>query len=183
MFDNTNMVERVEYAVISRSGKVELRRYPRMTLATVEGMGDYDAFRLLFDFINGGNSSARRIAMTTPVMSARGPSEWLPMTSPVVSSARSFSFVMPEGRDADSLPVPDDRRIAIVGVPERTVATLRFRGRARAGHVAARELELLEELRMRGLRPSGQTFLMRYNPPFVPGFLRRNEVGVELKTD
>ncbi len=26
----------------------------------------------------------------------------------------------------------------------------------------------------------GEPFLMRYNPPFTPGFLRRNEIGIEI---
>jgi hypothetical protein len=27
----------------------------------------------------------------------------------------------------------------------------------------------------------GQPFLMRYDTPWMPGFLRRNEVGIEIK--
>ncbi|NLH26447.1 MAG: heme-binding protein, partial [Methanomicrobiales archaeon] len=27
----------------------------------------------------------------------------------------------------------------------------------------------------------GRPFLMRYNAPYTPGFMRRNEVGVEIK--
>jgi hypothetical protein len=31
-----------------------------------------------------------------------------------------------------------------------------------------------------GLSARSEPFLMRYNPPFMPGFLRRNEVAIEV---
>lgn len=174
------MVERVEYSVASRSRGVEFRDYPVIALATVRGMSDDEAFGLLFDYISGGNDSSSRIAMTAPVLSKTVVSEELPMSAPVVSSVGSFSFVMPSGRKASTLPVPKDKRIAVADVPERTVAVLRFRGRARPDQITTKEAELLGLLRHKRIRVVGRPFLMRYNPPFVPGFLRRNEVGVEV---
>ena len=174
------MVERIEYSVASRSGSVEFRNYPAIALATVKGMSDDEAFGLLFDYISGYNDSSSRIAMTAPVLSATVVSEELPMSAPVVSSAGSLSFVMPSGRKAGTLPVPRDKRIAITDLPMRTVAVLRFRGRASSNQVAAKEAELLGMLRQKRMRIVGRPFLMRYNPPFMPGFLRRNEVGVEV---
>jgi hypothetical protein len=44
----------------------------------------------------------------------------------------------------------------------------------------AREEELLRVLKENGISTRGSPFLMRYNSPFAPGFLRRNEVGVEV---
>ncbi|HIH02059.1 TPA: hypothetical protein HA259_08375 [Thermoplasmata archaeon] len=67
-------------------------------------------------------------------------------------------------------------------IPERTVAVLRFRGKARESELGVFKEELLESLRSMGLSASGEIFLMRYNPPFVPGLFRRNEVGVEVSS-
>lgn len=159
------MVESAKYSVVSRRGDVEIRRYREMALATVSGLSDDDAFGLLFDYISGNNSS----------------SQGIPMTAPVVSSSGSLSFVMPTGRDASSLPTPKDGRVSVVEVPERTIAALRFRGRASTRRTSVREAQLLDELRRMGISTAGEPFLMRYNPPFVPGFLRRNEVGIEAQ--
>ncbi|UCE45511.1 MAG: heme-binding protein [Methanobacteriota archaeon] len=174
------MVERVEYSVATRSGSLEFRDYPAIALATVRGMSDNEAFGLLFDYISGDNDSSSRIAMTAPVLSGAVPSEGLPMTAPVVSSVGSLSFVMPSGRKASTLPSPRDKRISITDVSKRAVAVLRFRGRASPEQVATKEAELLDLLRQSRIRTVGSPFLMRYNPPFIPGFLRRNEVGVEV---
>jgi len=38
---------------------------------------------------------------------------------------------------------------------------------------------LFDTLEEHELRVLGSVFLMRYNAPFTPGFMRRNEVGVE----
>ena len=175
------MVERVEYSVVSREGDIEFRDYPRVVLATVSGLTDDEAFGLLFDYIRGANDASSQIAMTTPVMSSGGASEELPMTAPVVSSPGTFSFVMPAGRDAGTLPSPRDRRISIMDLPERTLAVLRFRGRTNSQQVKAREAELLGSLDRKGIQTAGRPFLMRYNPPFIPGIFRRNEVAVEVR--
>ena len=160
------MTERIGYDLLRKMGKVEMRRYPGTVLATVEEASDEEAFGLLFDYITGGNKSGQRIAMTAPV----------------ISTERTFSFVMPTRENADSLPNPRDTRVKMVRIPERTVAVLRFRGRADEGGTRVFKEELLETLRRHGLSASGEVFLMRYNPPFVPGLFRRNEVGVEVSS-
>ena len=39
---------------------------------------------------------------------------------------------------------------------------------------------LLTILENNDLKTKGEPFLMRYNSPFTPGFLRRNEVAIEI---
>jgi hypothetical protein len=36
---------------------------------------------------------------------------------------------------------------------------------------------------MNGIATKGRPFLMRYNDPWTPPFLRRNEVAIEISTD
>jgi len=170
------MVDSIEYTVETREDKLEIRKYPRMILATVHGLSDNEAFGYLFDFISGHNRPKSKIAMTAPVIS----SEKIAMTTPVISNERSFSFVMPSEYSLASTPEPLESVVQTEEVPERRVAVIRFRGRTGAREVEARTSELLAELGKRQMKTSGEPFLMRYNPPFMPGFLRRNEVGVEI---
>jgi hypothetical protein len=48
------MVETVKYEVLRKLNKAEIRRYPKLTIAKVEGHGN-GGFDLLFRFINGEN--------------------------------------------------------------------------------------------------------------------------------
>ena len=41
--------------------------------------------------------------------------------------------------------------------------------------------ELLRILRENDIAITGQPFLMRYNDPWTPPFLRRNEVAIEVR--
>jgi len=172
------VTERIEYKVIEADGEMEIRAYPRIVLATVYALSDNDAFGILFEYIQGHNRSKRRISMTVPVIS----SERIAMTAPVISTDKSFSFVLPSTFTAETAPEPLDERVRIEAFPERRVAVVRFRGRANYETVSRKAAELLAFVRARGLEPRGKPFLMRYNPPFVPGLLRRNEVAVELSS-
>jgi hypothetical protein len=82
--------------------------------------------------------------------------------------------------DMSTAPRPSDPRIELVQVPPRYIAAIRFSGRAYMREVKDKETELLRWLGERSIRTNGAPFLMRYNSPFAPGFMRRNEVGVEL---
>ena len=171
------MTETVPYEITGTAGEIEFRKYPPLVLATVESPGNDSGFNLLFAYISGNNTPRDTISMTSPVITSRK----IPMTAPVVSTAGSMSFVMPPEKSRDDVPAPVDERVRIVPVPEREVAVIRFKGHASKDEVAAVEERLREGLRKADVEAVGEPFLMRYNPPWIPGFLRRNEVGVEIR--
>jgi effector-binding domain-containing protein len=169
------MVEPARYKVLKRIGKIEIRRYPRFVIARVDGYGD-GGFNILFRFITGNNRQKSDIAMTAPVVS-----EQIAMTSPVLSETGSIAFIMPEGFTRETTPEPLDERVKIVEIPERTVAALRFSGRWSDSVFKKKTEDLLVEIKNAGLKTAGQVFSMRYNGPYTPWFMRRNEVAVEVE--
>jgi len=171
------MVEQARYEVLRKIGKVEIRRYPRLVIAKVDGYGD-GGFNILFSFITGNNRQKSNVAMTSPVVS-----EQIAMTAPVLSETGSIAFVMPEGVTLATTPEPLDDRVKIVEIPERDVAALRFSGRWSNSIFKKKSKEMLEELEKGGIKTFGQVFSMRYNGPFTPWFLRRNEVAITVESE
>ena len=171
------MTETIAYEVTGKTGEIEFRKYPSVVLATVDSDGNDTGFNLLFAFITGSNHTQNKISMTSPVITSRQ----IAMTAPVVSDAKSMSFVMPSGKSRDDIPEPLDSRVRITTLPAREVAVIRFKGYAQVEEVEAAEERLLEGLTKVTIEPVGVPILMRYDPPWTPGFLRRNEVAVEIK--
>ena len=169
------MVQQAKYEVLREINNVEIRRYPNLVIARVDGYGD-GGFNLLFNFIIGNNQQKSKIPMTAPVVS-----EQIAMTAPVLSESNSIAFVMPEGLTLETTPEPLDESVKIVEIPERVVAALKFSGRWSNSIFKKKSKELLEELRKAGIKTVGQVFTMRYNGPFTPWFMRRNEVAVEIE--
>jgi hypothetical protein len=169
------MVKEASYEVIKKVGKAEIRRYPRLVIARVDGYGD-GGFNILFGFITGNNRQKSKIEMTAPVVS-----EQIAMTAPVLSESGSIAFVMPDGFTLETTPEPFDDRVKIVEIPQRIVAALRFSGRWSNSIFKRKSKDLLEELAKAGMKTEGHVFSMRYNGPFTPWFLRRNEVAVEVE--
>jgi hypothetical protein len=171
------MVESAPYEVLSTVDGIEVRAYPRLIVATVDGGGDDDsAFGHLFRYITGANKGSRSIAMTAPVITP----ESIAMTAPVINRGRAMSFVMPAGYTVDSIPEPTDPMVRIEELPARRMAVIRFKGRARERDVEAARERLLAALDKNSMQAVGAPVLMRYNSPFTPGFMRRNEVGVQV---
>jgi len=167
----------IPYTDKGKTGEIEFRHYPELVLATVDTAGDDAGFNLLFAYISGSNKPREKIPMTAPVIT----SQKIPMTAPVVSDAGSMSFVMPAGTTREETPDPLDSRVRIVTIPERDIAVIRFSGYAPPEDVDAATSRLQEGLKNSGIGTAGQPFLMRYDSPWTPGFLRRNEVGVEIR--
>ncbi len=168
------MVETPIYEATRKLGDVEIRRYPQLFLATAKG--DADLFGLLFRYISGANKGSSKISMTAPVITP----EEISMTSPVVTEADSMSFIVPSKYTRETIPEPTDPHITINEQPARSLAVLRFSGLARNDTVEKKKKVLLETLRRNNVETRGDVIVMRYNPPFTPWFLRRNEVAVEV---
>jgi hypothetical protein len=171
------MTETVSYEVTGTEGGIEFRLYPALVLATVDDPGDDSGFSALFSYITGNNRAQGKIPMTAPVITA----EKIPMTAPVISDTRTMSFVMPAGKDRNELPEPLDPRVQLLTIPQREMAVIRFGGYAEKDEVASYTSRLLEGLKKSGIPIAGGPVLMRYNAPWTPGFLRRNEVAVEVE--
>lgn len=167
-------VEEPQYEIERTIGGLEIRRYPALVVAETDVAGGYResirvGFRRLAGYIFGGSSPEEKIAMTAPVgMTPHEPGRW------------TISFVMPSSRGMDTLPEPLDQRVHLREVPARRAAVLPFGGRANEKAMHAREAELADRLARAGLRPAGEPQLAQYNPPWIPGPFRRNEVMVPL---
>jgi hypothetical protein len=167
----------IPYTDKGKAGEIEFRHYPELVLATVDTAGDDAGFNLLFAYISGSNKPREKIPMTAPVIT----SQKIPMTAPVVSDATSMSFVMPAGKTREETPDPLDSRVRITTLPAREVAVIRFSGYASPQEVDAATSRLQVALKNEGILTVGEPFLMRYDSPWTPGFLRRNEVAIEIR--
>ena len=168
------MVETIKYEIIREIGNVEIRSYPRIVAAKVEESSD--AFNLLYRFITGENTQRAKVKMTSPVVSQK-----VEMTSPVLSETGTMAFVLPKEFTLETTPEPLDTRVKIAEIPERLIAALCFSGGWSESHFEKETQELLNELAKEKIQTKGNIFTMLYNPPFIPGFLRRNEVAIEVE--
>lgn len=187
---NTMAVEEAPYRVVQKETTFELREYEPQILAEVVVGGDLEdagnqAFNLLFRYISGENRGRAKIAMTAPVAQERAP-EKIAMTAPVGQQAApggwAVSFMMPSSYTMETLPVPDNPAVVIRQVPARRVAAVRYSGTWSGARYRAHLAKLEAWIRARGLVPSGDPVWARYNPPFTPWFLRRNEVMIPVAT-
>lgn len=190
---NALATEEPKYEIIEKVDQFELRSYEAKIIAEVAVAGSMDeasskGFRLIADFIFGNNVSQNgaqdKISMTAPVtMEAQSEqSEKVSMTTPVAMAQLGENwlvhFVMPSKYTLNTLPKPINSAVNIREIPARKYAVLRFSGFTGAKKVDKKTAELLEWMADKGLHPSGQPELARYNPPITPPFLRRNEVMV-----
>jgi len=177
------------YKVKKADGDFEIRQYTSYCVAeTFVSLADFDdasseGFRRLFRYISGDNRSKADIEMTAPVTASR--SEKIEMTAPVTSTKTVdgylIAFVMPEQLSITTTPIPSDSSIHIREIPARRVAVVRFSGRWTATSMEEHGQELMEWLSKNGLKPAGTPVVARYDPPFMPWFLRRNEIQIEIE--
>ncbi len=181
-------IEEAAFTVEIADGDFQVRRYAPQVAAEIVVDGPPEdagnrAFRPLFRYISGANRTRNKLAMTAPV-GQQAAGRTIAMTAPVGQQAASnrwaVSFMMPATSSLETLPEPTDPRVRLRAVPARRMAAVRYSGtwsRARYERQLAR---LQHWMATRGLVAAGEPVWARYNPPFTPWFLRRNEVLVPL---
>jgi effector-binding domain-containing protein len=185
----TMAIEEAAYEVIVEDEPFELRVYEPHILAEVEVSGSLEeagnrAFRPLFRYISGHNTSRGKIEMTAPVsQSASG--EKLAMTAPVGQQKRGdkwvVSFMMPASYSMETLPKPKDSDVKLRAVPARQMAVIRYSGTWSEKRYKAHKEKLQDWLEEQGYEAKGDFEWARYNFPMTPWFMRRNEILIETQ--
>ena len=163
------MTEQQKYTLVKKLENLEIRKYQKCTMATVEINADYESasllgFRPLVTYISQNN-----IAMTAPVLQQKTKSDtWL------------VSFVMPEGMQLSDLPISPNLNIKLHEVEEYVAAVLTFKGITSKQKIREKESELKELVNKYKLNSFGEILAARFDPPWKPGFLRHNEVIIRL---
>ena len=183
-------LEKPQYTVSGTYQDLELREYaPRVQAqVTVDGPrkdSTNQGFRILAGYIFGGNTGQQEISMTAPVQTSADTSQSIAMTAPVSTVAQAqgytISFMMPSKWTLDTLPVPNDARIELVEVPGYTAAVRTFSGRVNPKKIDAQGEKLRASMQAEGLSPQGEVMVSQFDPPWVPAFMRVNEVELRLE--
>jgi hypothetical protein len=162
--------ETAPYQVVETNGRFELRDYEALHLAEADMNPDAGrsssmngGFRQLFRYITGENETGEKIAMTTPVLVRNE------------GRATSMSFVMPKAGVERGLPAPK-LGVKLQTLPAMRVAVVRFSGISNGQMEKDQVATLRAWAEKRGLKLLRNPLLAYYDPPWTPGFLRRNEV-------
>jgi len=181
-------IEEAKYTVVLKEHSLEVREYEPHIIAETIVDGEFGnagnkAFSRLFNYISGNNNSRQKIEMTAPVVQGAG-SEKIDMTSPVgqqeADGSWAVSFMMPAFYSLETLPEPKDPKVILRQVPARHIAAVRYSGFwSEKGYMRNRD-KLEAWIKENRFSVVGEPIWARYNPPFMPWFLRRNEILVPI---
>jgi hypothetical protein len=162
--------ETPDYKVVRADGKIEIRDYPPLVIATTTMAADgmNGGFGELFRFITGGNEGDEKIAMTSPVLIDTAPER------------RTMSFIMPRKAAEKGVPKPSGDKVTLGKVDPARFAVLRFGGGRTAENESEAITRLTTWLASHQIAPKGDPMFAYYDPPWTPTFMRRNEVMIRV---
>ncbi|XP_021764517.1 uncharacterized protein LOC110729115 isoform X1 [Chenopodium quinoa] len=168
-------LETPKYQILKRTANYEVRKYAPFIVVETQGdkLSGSAGFNSVAGYIFGKNSKEEKIPMTTPVFTE---------TNDAGESKVSVQIVLPQDKDLDSLPDPNQETINLRRVEGDIAAALKFSGKPTEEVVRQKERELRDSLIRDGLRPRKGCLLARYNDPGRTWeFIMRNEVLIWLE--
>ena len=181
-------IEEPQYTVVRQHDGFEIREYAPYLVADVLVPGPAEeagnqGFRILAGYIFGKNQGERKIAMTAPVAQTPAPAR-IEMTAPVTQAAADggylVRFTMPREYTLETLPEPLDPQVKLRSVSGGRFAVIRYSGSWSESNYTEHLEKLERGVEAAGLRTTGAPIYSRYNAPFVPWFMRRNEIWLKL---
>ena len=166
------MTEQQPYEVVGHGSGFELRHYPPCLVAEVQVTGEFEqagnvGFRPLVTYIGGRNQAGQSLAMTAPVIQESAP-----------SGDHVIAFVLPSS--VTQAPQPTDERVTVREIPAHFTAVSRYSGRWSQAAYVQHAQELMAAIMAAGLAAVSEPRFARFDPPFKPWFLRRNEVHIDV---
>ncbi len=185
---NTMATEEAKYTVVKKDDSFEIRDYAPHVLAEIIVEGELEnagskAFNSLFRYISGDNHTRNKVAMTAPV-SQQPASQKINMTAPVgqqrIDNKWAVSFMMPASYTLETLPVPDNSNVTLRQVPAHRIAAVRYSGFWSEKSYLENKSQLETWINKNKLLIVGDAVWARYDAPFTPWFLRRNEILIPV---
>jgi len=182
-------IEKENYSILEVEKDFELRQYERQIVAETFVVGDFEAagnvgFRRLFKYISGYNKKSESIEMTAPVTQGMD-SVKIAMTAPVGQEKKNgrwrITFLMPSEYTLETLPQPLDERVMLTQDTGRLMAAIKYSGRWSKKLYDENKARLDDYIQKRGLTVTADPIWARYDPPFMPWFLRRNEILIPVE--
>lgn len=174
-------LEEPKYTIIKQTNDYEIRKYDdRLAVETLEGSGENRAFSMLFKYISGANELNSKVTMTIPVTQSTKIDMTAPVTQEEVNGDRVMRFFLPTQFTMEDAPRPTSDAVRLVIVKGQTYAVMRYSGRSSDQNFIRNVRKLSEALKRDGVQASGDPIKATFNGPFMPFFLRRNEVMVPV---
>jgi hypothetical protein len=168
-----SLYETIQYEVLETQGKIEIRRYDEFLLAATKSENDItksSGFNNVFQYISGDNQEKKKISMTTPVVSYEEEDNLV------------TGFYVPSKYNKQSVPKPTSKNVYIEEVKSGLFAVIKFKGSWTEKNLSRYDDTLRSYLHTTDYEIISQRFLLRYQPPFIPGIFRRNEIAYQIKS-
>ena len=175
--------ERPSYNLVVKEDGLEIRDYAAAIVVETQVSASRrdaagEAFRSLFNYISGNNTSNLEIPMTAPVAqtpAGKGPDD--------VSGKWAIRFFLPSNLSVENIPQPLQQDLKIVTLAAQRFASVSFKGTQNDEKVSKYTARLREFISQKGYEVSGEPVYAFYDPPFVPWFLRDNEILLPIQKD
>jgi hypothetical protein len=99
-----------------------------------------------------------------------------PVTQAVTETGYVIRFKMPAEFTLDTLPEPLDPQVRLKELQGGRFAVIRYSGSWSEGNYSEHLARLRQGVETAGIRTRGEPIYSRYDAPFVPWFMRRNEI-------
>ena len=171
--------EEPDHDVVRDDGDIQIRDYDGMVVAETIKSGYHEkarrmGFETLYDYIAAKRRPGRKIQMTTPVLQQLAEGEGR-------TKGWAVRFVMPKKFTKATLPDPGSDDVTLKDVPPHRVAAIRFSGNFNATLASKQLMNLYNYLADNNLKQKGDPQYAFYNPPWTPGFMKRNEILIEIE--
>ena len=184
-------IETPKFEVLQKDGKFEIRKYQEYINASVEIEADFNdalgkGFGILADYIFGNIRAKTNIKMTAPATEQVLRSQKIEMTAPVTSAKVGedkkylISFTMPSKYTLETLPEPVNQTISINKVAPHKAAVLKFSGYLNQRTISKKIQDIEGWLKKNNLIAISDFIIAQYNPRWIPGPFRKNEIIAEL---
>ncbi|MEC8210614.1 MAG: heme-binding protein [Pseudomonadota bacterium] len=174
-------IEQPNYKVILEKGIFAIRDYTFVMAVETEVFSSRreaagDAFPRLFRYISGENEDNLEISMTSPV------TQTLANQNDDDSAERWIvRFFIPKNMAEENIPLPSEKGVTVSKLKAQRFASVSFRGSQSDKKIEENKAKLKAFITQNGYEVSGRPIYAFYDPPFIPWFLRDNEILLPVK--